>query len=183
MPHAVAHDAVMPNRKPLREVLGTSVRVLRTAKKMSQAQVAAAGKRSGLQIDGSTIGRIERFEIPTTIDSIAALARGLGVEAWQLLVDKIEPDKLPELGSGELATDERELLRKYRQATARWRMALQHLAALRADQQNEVSEGTMVLLAKAAAEPAKDERVAEHYGTAPHVVHERGAPPYRKRGE
>lgn len=66
-----------------------------------------------------------------------------------------------------LTDDERELLEKYRAATPRWQMALQHLASLRADKQEEVSHGTMVLLAKAAAEPASDKRVEDAYGPAP----------------
>lgn len=66
-----------------------------------------------------------------------------------------------------LLEDEIEMLKKYRAATPRWRMALQHLAALRADQQEEVSEGTMILLAKAAADPALNSRVEETYGLPP----------------
>lgn len=66
-----------------------------------------------------------------------------------------------------LKEDERQLVEKYRAASPRWRIALQHLAALRSDQQEEVSEGTMVLLAKAAADPVPDERVEKAFGSAP----------------
>lgn len=55
-----------------------------------------------------------------------------------------------------LTADEFDLITKYRAASPRWRMALLHLAALRSEAQDEVSEGTMVLLAKAAAEAVPD---------------------------
>lgn len=66
-----------------------------------------------------------------------------------------------------LTRDELELIERYRAASPRWKMALLHLAGLRSDQQNEVSEGTMVLLAKAAAEPVPDERVEKSFGKVP----------------
>lgn len=72
---------------------------------------------------------------------------------------------------GDLAPDERDLVMKYRAASARWRIALQHLAALKSESQDEVSEGTMVLLAKAAATPVEDERLGKKW-TRPDKKHE-----------
>lgn len=62
-----------------------------------------------------------------------------------------------------LTDDEKQLLKKYREASPRWRMALQHLAALRSDAQDEVSEGTMVLLAKVAADAVPDEKLGPEW--------------------
>lgn len=180
MPRPSRHDAHMPSRNPLREILGTNAKKLRTAKNISQAKLHQATKHSGAPIDSTTIGRIERADNPTSVDSLAALARGLGVEPWQLLVEDLNPKQLPALSTDGLAQDEKDLISKYRAASPRWRMALQHLSALRSDQQEEVSEGTMVLLAKAAAEPAKDERVVETFGTAPHAIHDSAKGRYKK---
>jgi transcriptional regulator with XRE-family HTH domain len=171
----------MPNRKPLSAVLGDNALAMRKARGMSQPMVAAATKRSGTPIDQTTIGRIERAANSRSIDNLAALARGLGVEPWQLLVPGLDSKHLPTISQEGQSADELELLRKYRAASPRWRMALQHLASLRSDQQEEVSEGTLVLLAKAAAEPVNDERVERSYGKAPHTVHESDGPEYRKR--
>ena len=171
----------MPNRKPLSAVLGDNALAMRKERGMSQPMVAAATKRSGMPIDQTTIGRIERAANSRSIDNLAALARGLNVEPWQLLVAGLDVKHLPTISQDGQTADELELLRKYRAASPRWRMALQHLASLRSDQQEEVSEGTMVLLAKAAAEPAKDERVAKSYGKAPHTLHDKESPEYPKR--
>lgn len=181
MPRPLEDDADMPEKRSLRQVLAANLAKVRAHRNLSQPKIAEATRRGGAPINQTTVGRIERGAHPATVDSLESLARALGVQGWQLLVEQLDPANPPTLGAGDLSSDELELVRKYRAATPRWRMALQHLAALRADQQEEVSEGTMVLLAKASAEPAKDERVEHSFGRAPHVIHEPRAA-YKKHG-
>lgn len=167
----------MPRNRSIRQILGENVQRLRAARKMSQPQVAAAAKRLGLPLDQRTVGRIEKGDIPTTIERLEATARALGVEPWQLLREEFKPDEDNTIDVESVTRDERELLVRYRNATGRWKVAIRHMAALRGDAaQDEAADTMNYTLAKIAAEPAKDERVAEAYGVpgakAPPTLHD-----------
>ncbi|MBK1975402.1 MULTISPECIES: helix-turn-helix domain-containing protein [Brevundimonas] len=64
----------------LRNIVAANVRHLRRAKQLSQEDLGAASN-----LHRTYVGSVERSERNLSIDSIAALADGLGVEAWVLL--------------------------------------------------------------------------------------------------
>lgn len=70
----------------LRAVVSANVAAVMDEKGLSQPGVSAAAKRKGFKIDATTVGRIRRGVFPTTIDTLEALAAGLGVQPWQLLI-------------------------------------------------------------------------------------------------
>lgn len=182
MPSLTVYHADVPKIRPLREIVGANVKAIRTAKKMSQPQVVAAAKQYGAKIDQTTVGRIERAAVPTTIDTLQSLALGLGVEPWQLLVHDLDTENLPKLGAGTVANDELELLQKYRASSGRWKISLRYMAGLKEDsEQEEVAEGVNVLVAKIlGARAFPSERMGSGW-TRPDrrdAVHEAEAIPY-----
>lgn len=100
-------------------------------------------------------------------DTLVAVAGALGVRSEWLVNGRGERDASP---VHEVTQDEREILAKYRAASPRWRIALQHLAGLNPQAQEEVSEGTMVLLAKVSAEAVPDARLGRNW-TRPDKKH------------
>jgi transcriptional regulator with XRE-family HTH domain len=76
----------VPKIKSLRQILGENAKAIRADKKLSQPKVVAAAKKAGGQIDQTTVGRVERCVHPATVDIIEALAKGLGIPSWQLLI-------------------------------------------------------------------------------------------------
>jgi transcriptional regulator with XRE-family HTH domain len=153
----------------------------------SQPKIAAKSK-----IGQSTIGRILRAEVPVTLDNLEALAKGLTLEPWQLLVPGLDPSRPPKLGEASLPTDEREVLELYRGASSRWKIAIKYMAGLRHEAQQE--EAGSYILSKIFATPVPDRRVEEAYGRPPQpgehrfVVHDRESPTYhrttsKKRGK
>ena len=64
----------------LRDILARNIRVIRAAQHISQEEL---GARAGLT--RNFIGEIERAEKAATVDSIAAIAKGLGVSPSSLL--------------------------------------------------------------------------------------------------
>jgi len=65
---------------PLRDVLATSMRRLRAKRGLSQLALAHEGGINRTYLSG-----IERSERNVSIDNIARIAGGLGVEPWMLL--------------------------------------------------------------------------------------------------
>ena len=74
-------------------MVAENARLARETKKLSQPKVASLAKHSGFDIDQSTISRIERSTHPTSVDHLEGLARGLGMQAWQLLMPAGAEDK------------------------------------------------------------------------------------------
>lgn len=70
------------HKGPLRDVLAKNMRWLRTDRNLSQEALADA-----CGIHRTYIGGIERSERNVSIDNIARIADGLGVEPWCLLRD------------------------------------------------------------------------------------------------
>lgn len=95
----------MPKNKTLKEIVGDNVKAIMATKKLSQTKVAAAAKKSGTPIDQTTVGRIARADFPATLDSLEALANGLGVEPWQVLYPKLDPAALPKAVPGLALTE------------------------------------------------------------------------------
>lgn len=160
----------MPNRKSLRRIVADNVAHLRGARALSQPQVSAAAKHAGLIVGQTTVGRVERAAHAADVDTLEALAKGLDVEAWQLLVDTVDAAALPTLGEDHLTADERQLLKAYRDATDGWRLTLRLMARTPVDEQPKLSRDMNILMTTIFDGPtASNERVADSYGTAPHV--------------
>ena len=81
-----SYIAEMPKNKSLKEIVGENVKAVMTVKKLSQPKVAAAAKKSGTPVDQTTVGRVCRAEFPATLDTLEAIANGLGVPAWQCVL-------------------------------------------------------------------------------------------------
>lgn len=181
MPYGASYHAEMPSRgKALKLVVGENVLALMKARNLKQQHVAALAKQRGAPIDQTTVGRIARAEIPTTVDRLHAIALGIGVQPWQLLIEGLDPHTLPQIGADSLPVDERKLLARYRSASGRWKVAIMYTAGL--DQDEKQEEAMSYLLSKIFATPAADERVAAAYGKPgekpPAVVHEDAVLPY-----
>jgi len=147
MPRLEADNASVPKNKPLKDVVAANALAVRKAKRMSQPAVAAAAKVKGRPIDQTSVGRIERGDFPATVDSLEALAAGLGLEPWQLLHPALDAENPGALGA-DLAPDEAEMLKAYRGSSSRWKLALRHMAALHEDnEQEEVASGVNILMA------------------------------------
>lgn len=85
----------MPKNKPLIEVLATNVRSLMKDRGLKQATVSKHATTRGRTIDQRTVGRVLNAEFPAQVSTIEALAIGIGVEPWQLLVPDLDPKALP----------------------------------------------------------------------------------------
>lgn len=85
----------MPKNKPLIEVLASNVKALMGARHLKQTTVSKNATARGRTIDQRTVGRVCNAEFPAQVSTIEALAIGIGVEAWQLLVPDLDPRALP----------------------------------------------------------------------------------------
>jgi len=70
------------HKGPLRDVLAKNMRRLRASRGLSQEALAHES-----DINRTYLSAVERSERNVSIDNIARIARGLGVEAWKLLKD------------------------------------------------------------------------------------------------
>lgn len=70
------------HKGPLRDVLAKNMRRLRAARGLSQEALAYD---SG--INRTYLSSVERSERNVSLDNIARIAKGLGVEPWKLLKD------------------------------------------------------------------------------------------------
>jgi len=102
MHSAFNYSANVPKNKPLRVVLGENVAGVMKAKRLSQPKVAANAKRAGTPIDQTTISRVSRAVYPATIDTLEAIANGLGIDPWQLLMPELNVQAI-KLSDGEIA--------------------------------------------------------------------------------
>lgn len=59
----------------------------------------AVGRRSGLP--QRTVGRLKNGSTAASLTTLEAIAKGLGVEPWQLLIPDFDPDNLPALDSAD----------------------------------------------------------------------------------
>lgn len=98
----------MPQSKGVRHLLAENLKAIRAARRMSQPDVRDAAKRRGYAIDPTTISRIELQKFPPTIETVETLAKGLGVEPWQLL----HPDGAQIAAQHKLSLDEQEKVEK-----------------------------------------------------------------------
>nr|WP_157346596.1 helix-turn-helix transcriptional regulator [Bradyrhizobium pachyrhizi] len=70
------------HKGPLRDVLAKNMRQLRAARGLSQEELAY---ESGM--NRTYLSAVERAERNVSVDNIARIAKGLGVEPWKLLKD------------------------------------------------------------------------------------------------
>lgn len=63
--------------------MGERIRALRRHRALSQERLGEL-----VHLDRRTIGRYENGLAPPTLDELGAIARALGIEAWQLLRDE-----------------------------------------------------------------------------------------------
>jgi len=177
MPSFDGYRADVPKSKDLKTVVAENVRAVMAAKKLSQPQVALLAKQKGEKIDQTTVGRIARAEIPTTLDKLEALCAGLGLEPWQILMPGLDVAKLPKVGGETLAPHEVELLQRYRGASSRWQIAVRYMAGMKVDSKQE--EAVAYLYSKIFSEPVPDEKLGSGWtrpDAAAHSVHEPKAP-------
>lgn len=92
------YHANMPRNKTLRELLAANVAEVMRVRNLSQSKVAAIAKAKQTPTNQTTVGHVLKAEFPANVDTIEAIANGLGVEPWQLLKPdfKPEPAKLTE---------------------------------------------------------------------------------------
>lgn len=103
----------MTKALPLRTVIAANVRALRKQLKETQPQIAERAKARGYVLDQGTVSRVENKRLVPSIDVLEALAHGLDVEAWQLLVPAIDPKNPPVLRDA--TASERELWKRLRE--------------------------------------------------------------------
>lgn len=101
------YDFSMNKTKNLRRILATNLKALKLEHKLSQTKIA---KMTNGAMDQTTVGRIERADIATTVDMIEALAEAFDLEPWQLLSPTFDPKNPPILR--ERSKEERELWKK-----------------------------------------------------------------------
>lgn len=82
-------------KKPLTQVFASRVKALRG--NTAQTKIVDAALVKGFKIDQKTISRIERGEMSPTLDSLEALAAGLGYSPWELLTPNFDPKNRPVL--------------------------------------------------------------------------------------
>lgn len=119
--HRLTHYyAGMPNKldKRLREILGDNVKAIRKHKKLSQPAVSQRALTYGLKIDQTTVGRVENKKHPAGVETIEALAKGLGVEPWHLFSPDLKPDALPVATPQKPTKADIEKVEKIKQLTA-----------------------------------------------------------------
>lgn len=97
MPSDAPYDADVPKNKALKQILAENLTALMKTRGMSQVHVAAKARNKGHEIDQTTVGRVARAAMPTTIDKIEAIAAAFELEAWQLLVPDLNTEDLPRL--------------------------------------------------------------------------------------
>lgn len=101
------YDFQMTKTKNLRHILADNLKALKANHQLSQTKIAKLTKGA---MDQTTVGRIERADIATTVDMINALALAFELEPWQLLTPELDPKNPPILR--ERTNEERELWKK-----------------------------------------------------------------------
>lgn len=84
----------MPKNKSLKTVVGENVKAIMEAKRLSQPKVAEAASKRGTKVDQTTVGRVANSVYPATLDTLEAIANGLGVEPWRLCITSTTDEKL-----------------------------------------------------------------------------------------
>lgn len=95
MPRGARYYAYVPKNKSLRELLADNVKAVMKATGLKQTHVRDAARRAGYQIDQRTVGRVAHGDYPATVQTLEAIAAGLGVPPWQLLDPALDATSLP----------------------------------------------------------------------------------------
>lgn len=102
------------SEKPLKQVVAQNARAARKHNKQTQIDVKDAALLKGYAIDQTTVSRIEGGRLVPTLDVLEALAKGLGVNPWELLVPNFDAKNRPVLK--EATEAERKLWEKIRES-------------------------------------------------------------------
>lgn len=97
---------------PARQTLADNIRALMEASATikSTPKLQAATEKLGRKVSDSTLSRTLNCETPLNIDLVEVVAQAYGLDAWQLLVPSLDPNRPPVLRS--IGTTEDELYRK-----------------------------------------------------------------------
>lgn len=93
----------------LKPILAANLKVLMEARNLSQMELHRRSK-----VSQSTVGRILRQAVAADLDTLAALARALDLDPWQLLIPNLDPREPPALQP--ISIRERELYQRLRLA-------------------------------------------------------------------
>ncbi len=97
-------------KKTLRDVVANNIARIMDDPAAPLTQ-EAVGRRSG--IPQRTVGRLKNGSSAASLTTLEAIAKGLGVEPWQLLIPDFDPKQPPLLRSA--TQDEQRLYRKVEQ--------------------------------------------------------------------
>jgi transcriptional regulator with XRE-family HTH domain len=92
------------------KVLGTNIAALMAAHKELNSNPKLA-KKTGLGT--ATLSRVRNGEVDANLDTLERLAKAFHIEAWQLLVPRMEPNNLPALQA--ISPEERRLYERLRE--------------------------------------------------------------------
>jgi len=87
----------MSSKNTLLVVLSENMRAIRKAHGITQPQVVANAAAAGHLIRQPTVSRVERRVMVPSLDVLEALAAGLDIAPWQLLVRNLDPNNPPVL--------------------------------------------------------------------------------------
>lgn len=127
----------------------------KTLRKLTQKELAKAAGIKQPSLSELESGETKEVSGPVLI----AIAQALRVRA-EWLMTGVEPIEIDPAG-WLLTTDERELLDLYRNATARWKIAIKYMAKLRADERQE--EAVAYVLSMVSATPVPDEKLGDNW--------------------
>ena len=84
-------------QRNLQAVVAENVKKARLSNKQTQPAVSEAALAKGKKLDQGTISRIERRALSPTVDVLEAVAAGLGINPWELLLPNFDPKNRPVL--------------------------------------------------------------------------------------
>lgn len=96
MHSARRYYANVPRNKTLKELLAINITLVMDERKLTQAFVVANAKKNGHSINQTTVGRTKNAMYPATVDTVEAIASGLGVQPWQLLLPGLDAKAIPQ---------------------------------------------------------------------------------------
>lgn len=93
-----------------RKVLSDNLKTLKAARPGLDT-IEKIVAHSGGQLTNGTVGRIHAGSHPTDVDTLQALAKVFGLKPWQLLVENLNPEALPQIADAAFVRRLKDLLR------------------------------------------------------------------------